>query len=816
MASDYGDDSFLDSEIEAAMWQLREMMAGQPVCRERVAALYKRWGSAESAIDHYFDPEEAAPEEPPAPRPGAGAAGAAAADRAEPVEVDDPTWELIKEQMGWKMGPNRNSSGPEAQSEGGGDAGDSGPAAADPGDPHAYEGLDDDWGPPDRYDHGDGGWDNRYPPPHHPGRGSPDHGGEEDWGRPRTPPSPAPAPSPPRRRWHGADPEAGAHADPGGCSGEESPVRGGPRALRRRRSSRSVWEQPIQVAVLWRGRQVVRSVDPDFSVRALKMIVEDITRVPASEQQLLLGIGRDARPFRSADHVVLRDDPDIKAQGGLCVLALDREMEPPEKHHGGHKDHMPERPKKPRRPPGPPAGTFVLRRQPKDHSCLFHSCAYVLGGGKETGADLRSRCADVILHNPRRFSDAFLGQPNAQYVARLRQPDYWGGAIELSILSFCFQVEICTLVAHGRRSTYIYGEGMGHKERVFLFYTGRHYDAFAQVPRDGATADEDITKFGSGDKEALHKAQALAQDLARQHRDERGRDDRQPHISDLHYPSHWTFWCTERVTGFHAEPVARDSVEFAAVMAALADTDGAQLGKGQDVKEAGTPYGRINPVEVFNLQSPILYHRYAERRLGVFKAVRDGRLPKHTLRVRQSIAAHLGPKGTALRPLLFNWDGTNEVRLFHGCPPAALQGILPIGLREGTSGHFGVGMYFADDPGKADQYAMGHTPGQFPELERMLYGKGGMRPGRRVYYMLLCRVTCGCYALTIDGKTIHGSGAALFADPAKRRLAPAGPSGEPYTSLVAGIGGYLKRYKEYVVFDKELVYPEYVIAYTRE
>ena len=51
----------------------------------------------------------------------------------------------------------------------------------------------------------------------------------------------------------------------------------------------------------------------------------------------------------------------------------------------------------------------------------------------------------------------------------------------------------------------------------------------------------------------------------------------------------------------------------------------------------------------------------------------------------------------------------------------------------------------------------------------------------------------------------------------KRELAPVPGVSPPvfHHSLVAELGGDLRRYREFVVFHSDIVYPEYIIAYQR-
>ena len=66
-----------------------------------------------------------------------------------------------------------------------------------------------------------------------------------------------------------------------------------------------------------------------------------------------------------------------------------------------------------------------------------------------------------------------------------------------------------------------------------------------------------------------------------------------------------------------------------------------------------------------------------------------------------------------------------------------------------------------------------------------------------------------------------GAGAGIFAGGNTRELSTvigaAGPVTPPvhHHSLIAELGGRIDRYREFIVFHSEYIYPEYVLAYQR-
>lgn len=87
--------------------------------------------------------------------------------------------------------------------------------------------------------------------------------------------------------------------------------------------------------------------------------------------------------------------------------------------------------------------------------------------------------AQYILARPLEYPEVFLGRPPKDYARWIQQPDKWGGAIELAIFSDIYGVEIGSFdVKSGRMD--LFGEGRNFHNRVYLQYTGIHYEAFYQ------------------------------------------------------------------------------------------------------------------------------------------------------------------------------------------------------------------------------------------------------------------------------------------------------------------------------------------------
>ncbi len=100
--------------------------------------------------------------------------------------------------------------------------------------------------------------------------------------------------------------------------------------------------------------------------------------------------------------------------------------------------------------------------------------------GTDVCQNLRQTVASAIRADPDAYPDIVLGQPRDSYISKILSPTAWGGAIELSILSAHFGVEIDSIdVATG--TVHRFGEDMAYENRGIVVYSGIHYDALTLV-----------------------------------------------------------------------------------------------------------------------------------------------------------------------------------------------------------------------------------------------------------------------------------------------------------------------------------------------
>jgi len=151
-------------------------------------------------------------------------------------------------------------------------------------------------------------------------------------------------------------------------------------------------------------------------------------------------------------------------------------------------------------------GILTRRVVPADNSCLFTSVDFVLHDGAHVDTDamqsLRCIIADAVAADPVTYSDAFLGRPNDEYCIWIKDESSWGGAIELSILSRHYGVEIDVVDTQSGRIDR-FGQSENYNTRVLLIYDGIHYDPLVMESADDATVS---TVFPTSDDAVLTQA----------------------------------------------------------------------------------------------------------------------------------------------------------------------------------------------------------------------------------------------------------------------------------------------------------------------
>lgn len=115
----------------------------------------------------------------------------------------------------------------------------------------------------------------------------------------------------------------------------------------------------------------------------------------------------------------------------------------------------------------------------KEHDVLIISITkgYVLNGKVDTDCHLLMReiIAKHVANEKESYNEAILGKPNDEYCTWIQKSETWGGAIEVSILSSFYGIEIAVVdITNGIINRF--GEDKNYGMRVFLLFDGIHYD----------------------------------------------------------------------------------------------------------------------------------------------------------------------------------------------------------------------------------------------------------------------------------------------------------------------------------------------------
>ncbi|KAH7376586.1 OTU-like cysteine protease [Plectosphaerella cucumerina] len=164
-------------------------------------------------------------------------------------------------------------------------------------------------------------------------------------------------------------------------------------------------------------------------------------------------------------------------------------------------------------------GTLLLRVMPDDNSCLFTAFGGVLPD-QPTAATMRKLVADHILAHPDVYTEVVLAAPPHEYARKIQGKDRWGGAIELSIFSEIYDMEIVTIDVKQQRAYYL---GENKKQRCILVYSGIHYDRVGLSPTEPPHTSSDLppevdqTSWATDDQAVVNRALELAAILNKMH-----------------------------------------------------------------------------------------------------------------------------------------------------------------------------------------------------------------------------------------------------------------------------------------------------------
>lgn len=209
--------------------------------------------------------------------------------------------------------------------------------------------------------------------------------------------------------------------------------------------------------------------------------------------------------------------------------------------------------------------------------------------------------------------------------------------------------------------------------------------------------------------------------------------------------------------------------------------------KDAPTRDRSVPLQKFEVVQVLQNINPEKWKRYTIKRSIIkdeMKANKNGFFAKpKTDEFTQRMKKRTDP----LRPEV------NEFYLFHGTCPSAASKICDENFKLSLSGSnvgtmLGNGLYFAEASSKSDEYA------EDPEDDDSIY--------QGMYATLICRVVMGTTHVDVD----------RFPNP--NRLTASVQRGQ-FHSVIGDREKVRGTFREFVVFDSDQVYPEFVVIYRR-
>jgi len=167
------------------------------------------------------------------------------------------------------------------------------------------------------------------------------------------------------------------------------------------------------------------------------------------------------------------------------------------------------------------SGPVVIRRRvPNDHSCLFWGIAYLAEptgeeSSRSKARELRDICANDALHDADPVMRALLlgAESVEEYATWIRNEMHWGGENEIVALAKHYKLEIGVVNCESLTVLCYGSENQEASERVYLLYTGQHYDPLVAADQSDAMPAAERRRFVKGDA----SLEAAALETAREH-----------------------------------------------------------------------------------------------------------------------------------------------------------------------------------------------------------------------------------------------------------------------------------------------------------
>lgn len=246
------------------------------------------------------------------------------------------------------------------------------------------------------------------------------------------------------------------------------------------------------------GQHYLTGLTLSSTIGKLKDMICDATKIPRDCIKVrqgyppkIIDLTVDSKelsslPFRSGDTLIVEEDSSLRKRRQEQV---DNDLQAQINRSGG----------------------MLMRKVvPADNSCLFTSVDCVMNGGTvdlTVAQQMRELIAGIVMSDPDTYNEAFLGKNNASYCKWIMNRESWGGAIEISILSKYYGIEIDVVDTQTGRIDR-FGEDMNYSRRVLVIYDGIHYDPLIMEPL--IPGEEVNTIFSTKEESVLAQAMEIA------------------------------------------------------------------------------------------------------------------------------------------------------------------------------------------------------------------------------------------------------------------------------------------------------------------
>ncbi|KAL5291700.1 YOD1 family protein [Megaselia abdita] len=250
------------------------------------------------------------------------------------------------------------------------------------------------------------------------------------------------------------------------------------------------------------GQQILQNLSSEMTVKELKMKIAELTNIKWNLIKVLSGfppqpidMSKDSQNIetcgiKNGDTLIIDETVEQSSAASSQTITKSNDEEFISREYDQ------------------PEGIIMKQVVPADNSCLFTSFGYILNGKVDTncGSFMREIIASHMAGDPSTYNEGILGKPNNEYCEWIKKSDSWGGAIEVSILSNLYGIEIdvvdVTNVIINR-----FGEDKNFGMRGFLMFDGIHYDPLFLQTFSGGNP---MTIFPTEDEKVYKQVQEFA------------------------------------------------------------------------------------------------------------------------------------------------------------------------------------------------------------------------------------------------------------------------------------------------------------------